>query len=41
MQGAKGNRCAALSLAKIELDRKSIEDIVKKYRLDDDLIAQS
>jgi len=34
--GAKGNRCAALSLAKIELDKNSIEDIVDNYELDED-----
>lgn len=38
--GAKGNRCAALSLAKIELDNRSIEDIVKKYKLNEGLVAE-
>lgn len=36
--GAKGNLCAALSLAKIELDKHSIEDIVEKYDFDPRLI---
>lgn len=38
--GAVGNLCAALSLAKIELDKHSPEDIVRKYGLDAAVTAQ-